>query len=105
MRKSYDEIEIYNAIVNFKNINGYTPTVRELQSIVGIKSSSTAYSYLKKLERLHLISMSTGKVRTIKLCDYEEPSHGFMKELESLCERYKYNLQINNSVIQITRHS
>ena len=41
---------IYQYISNYINDMGYSPTVREIGKAVGLKSSSSVYSHLSKLE-------------------------------------------------------
>ena len=42
--------KLYNEISKFLDKNGYPPTVREMCNIMGVKSSSTIFYYLEKLE-------------------------------------------------------
>ncbi len=48
---------------------GYPPSVREICSSVGFKSTSTVHAYLKKLEKLGLIQKDPTKPRAIKVLD------------------------------------
>jgi len=57
--------QILNAITSFINEKGYSPTVRELADMVGIKSSSTLYRHLQKLAKKGYITKERGKPRTI----------------------------------------
>lgn len=47
--------------------NGFPPSVREICSAVGIKSTATCHLYLKKLEERGLISVGGNKKRAIML--------------------------------------
>jgi len=46
---------------------GYPPSVREICSAVGFKSTSTVHSYIKKLEELGLIEKDPTKPRALKV--------------------------------------
>ena len=47
--------------------NGFPPSVREICSAIGIKSTATCHLYLKKLEERGLISVGGNKKRAIML--------------------------------------
>ena len=47
--------------------NGFPPSVREICSAVGIKSTATCHTYLKKLEEMGEISVNGHKKRAIML--------------------------------------
>lgn len=48
---------------------GYPPSVREICSAVGFKSTSTVHSYLSKLEKSGLIQKDPAKPRALKVVD------------------------------------
>ncbi len=58
---------LYEIIESFIGQNGYPPTVRELCEKMGVKSSSTIFYYLEKLEAQGRIKKSSNKNRTIEL--------------------------------------
>ena len=58
---------LYEAIKNFINENGYSPTVRELCKMTNIKSPSTTFAKLQHLKRMKYISYEENKPRTIKI--------------------------------------
>jgi repressor LexA len=57
--------EMYNIIMLYIAQNGYSPTVRELCKISGLRSTSTVHNRLKKLESLGKIQKLTECPRTI----------------------------------------
>lgn len=57
--------QILNAIASYVNEKGYSPTVREIADMVGIKSSSTLHAHLQRLEKKGYITKERGKPRTI----------------------------------------
>jgi len=59
--------KLYDEISDFLDKNGYPPTVRELCKIMGVKSSSTIFYYLDKLQQQGKIRKSNNKNRTIEL--------------------------------------
>lgn len=57
--------ELYNIIMLYIAQNGFSPTVRELCAMSGLRSTSTVHSRLKKLESLGKIQKLTECPRTI----------------------------------------
>lgn len=51
---------------------GYAPTVRDIRSALGIKSTATVFSYIERLERKGYIVRESGKSRTLRLGTEEE---------------------------------
>lgn len=54
---------------------GYPPSVREICSAVGFKSTSTVHGYLQKLEKNGLISKDPTKPRALRVVDGKKPNH------------------------------
>lgn len=73
-RQNRDEIEnqIVSFIRSYISENGYSPTVREIGTAVGLKSTSTVFSYLKRMTDSNKICMDAEKTRTIKLPETDE---------------------------------
>jgi repressor LexA len=46
---------------------GYPPTVREIASATGVKSTSTVFGHLERLEKKGLIKRDASKPRAIKI--------------------------------------
>jgi len=46
--------------------DGYSPTVRDIRTALGIKSTATVHSYLSKLEEKGYIQKENGKSRTLR---------------------------------------
>ncbi len=67
VKKEGIEEKILEFIEVFVRENGYSPSVREIGSAVGFKSSSTIHLYLKKLEEDGKLSQDSSKTRSIKL--------------------------------------
>ena len=59
--------DLYEYIRSFQRENGFPPTVREIQSRFGIKSTASVAYYLKHLEEENLIRRSKQKKRCIEL--------------------------------------
>jgi SOS-response transcriptional repressor LexA len=51
----------------FINENGYSPSVRELSALLGIKSHSSVHFHLETLEREGYISRQTRRARSCRL--------------------------------------
>ncbi len=58
---------IYEYILKYSDEHGYQPSFREIADEVGIKSVSTVFYHLDKLENLGLIKKSSSKNRAIEL--------------------------------------
>lgn len=59
--------KLYLVIKNFIEKNGYAPTIREINEIINIKSTSTTFTKLLQLQKKGYITYINGKARTIKL--------------------------------------
>lgn len=67
VKKEGTEEKILDFIESFTRENGYSPSVREIGSAVGFKSSSTVHAYIKKLTEDGKISQGLAKSRSIRL--------------------------------------
>ena len=65
------EFQILDAIKDYIEQNGFSPTVRELCEIVGLKSSSTVHNHLNKLESKGFITKMGNSPRTLKVLKEE----------------------------------
>ncbi len=63
--------EVYEFIINYFKIYGYSPTYREIAEGVGVKSTSTVNMHLQYLIKDGKITTKEGEPRTIKLLEYE----------------------------------
>ena len=61
------ENEMYRFICEATEKNGYSPSVRDIQLALGIKSTATVHSYLNKLEAKGYIQKAQGKSRTLRV--------------------------------------
>ncbi|HOV78813.1 MAG TPA: transcriptional regulator [Bacillota bacterium] len=59
--------KIYNAIREFIQVKGYSPSVREIGAIVGLRSSATIHEHLTKIRRQGYIDFEPGKSRTLRV--------------------------------------
>jgi repressor LexA len=58
---------VFQKLKEFININGFPPTVRELQKICGYRSTSTVHQHLSVLEGKGYIIRSKASPRAIKI--------------------------------------
>ncbi len=65
---------IYAYIVDYIRKEGYPPSVREICSGVGIKSTSTIHSHLKRLQDMGRIEYTPGKRRAIIVPNLQQES-------------------------------
>ncbi len=65
------EQEIYDFICQNIRRAGYSPSVRDVQNALGIKSTSTVHAYLDRLEAKGYISKTAGKSRTIRTSEVD----------------------------------
>ncbi|KGP81931.1 MULTISPECIES: LexA family protein [Paenibacillus] len=63
------EEEAFQAIKDYYRDNGYPPTTRELGDLLGLTSSSTAYSYLERLEKKGFITRKESIPRSIRILE------------------------------------
>jgi repressor LexA len=61
------ENDVYRYICEATELNGYSPSVRDIQEALGIKSTATVHSYLNKLEAKGYIQKAQGKSRTLRV--------------------------------------
>lgn len=59
---------VFEYISKTINENGYAPSVRDICTSLGIKSTSSAHLYLHNLESKGYIEQDAGKRRTLRLC-------------------------------------
>ena len=69
MRRNIEEKldEVYKFTSEYLDANGFPPSVRDICSRLGIKSTATAYSYIEKLKERGLLNKSPLKKRAISL--------------------------------------
>ena len=65
MTKSQENI--YNIIKDFIKDNGYSPTIREIKELAGLKSPATVFTHLEALEEGGYIKSERSKSRTIRI--------------------------------------
>ncbi len=67
MKLTPREQKTLDYIIDTINRKGYSPSVRDIMTAVGYKSTSTVYNCLQKLEFFGLIRKEEGKSRTIRV--------------------------------------
>ncbi len=67
MKNINRDAQIYAYISSCINENGYSPTVRDIQTALEIKSTSTVHASLARLERDGYVQKEQGKSRTLRL--------------------------------------
>ncbi len=60
------ERKVYEYIRGVLERNGYSPSVRDIQDALGIKSTATVHSYIERLESKGYIKREQGKSRTLR---------------------------------------
>ena len=73
------EKEIYEYISQVIRSEGFAPSVRDIQTALGIRSTSTVHSYLARLEQKGYLRREQGKSRALRLETGESRSSGVMK--------------------------
>lgn len=63
--------KVYQYLVKYITKYGYAPTVRDICVGVGLKSTSSVYCQLRKLEEEGKIKMRGNSSRAIKVIGYE----------------------------------
>ena len=59
--------ESYQCILNYTEEHGYPPTVREFGKLIGVKSTSSAFSRIKQLELNGYIRRIPASPRAIEI--------------------------------------
>jgi repressor LexA len=59
--------KVYNFIAEFASANGFPPSVREIGTGVGLRSSSTVWSHLYALKRDGRVTWREGSPRTLQV--------------------------------------
>ena len=59
--------ESYQCILNYMKEHGYPPTVREFGELIGVKSTSSAFSRIKQLEQNGSIRRIPASPRAIEI--------------------------------------
>jgi len=62
---------VLEAIKDFININNYSPSVRELATILDLKSTSTVQGYLNRLQTKGYIAKNNDNARTLHILKME----------------------------------
>lgn len=81
MKNNLMQEKVYEYIRDYKSIHGYSPTIREIGSAVGLKSTSSVYEYIKKLKKSGIIKNKAGQPRTLELGEQPQ-SHYFESVIE-----------------------
>jgi repressor LexA len=63
--------EIWDFLVDYVDLHGYPPTVREIGEAVGLASPSTVHAHLANLERAGLLKRDPTKPRALELVGRE----------------------------------
>ncbi|SHH76043.1 repressor LexA [Caloranaerobacter azorensis DSM 13643] len=63
------QVEILKAIDTYIKEKGYSPTIREICKMVNLKSSSTVYEHLRKLEKAGYIKRKESSPRAMTLTE------------------------------------
>ncbi len=73
------EKQIYDYIYETISREGFSPSVRDIQAHLGIKSTSTVHAYLAKLEEKGYIQKENGKSRTVRIDSIRNDSRRSIK--------------------------
>lgn len=65
--------QICDFIQDFTQDRGYPPTMREIGSHLGLKSPSTVYFHVKRLQEAGILKVAEGKTRAITLVSESAP--------------------------------
>ena len=76
--------EIWEFLVEYVDLHGYPPTVREIGEAVGLASPSTVHAHLANLERAGLLRRDPTKPRALELLGRDKPSEAAAVELPRL---------------------
>lgn len=63
------QLEVLKVIYEFKRLNNYSPTVREVGKELGLKSPSTTYEHIRKLIKKGYMTKVNNSGRSITLTE------------------------------------
>lgn len=69
MELTKTQVIVLNAIKTFTEERGYSPSVRDLCEMCGLKSTSTVHSHLKSLERKGYLKKHENQPRSLVLVE------------------------------------
>ncbi|MBE5735748.1 MAG: transcriptional repressor LexA [Clostridiales bacterium] len=72
MPKYSKEDQLYDYIRSYKNENGFPPTIREMCKAIKVRSTSTIFYYLNKLENSNKIKKNPNKNRALEIVESEK---------------------------------
>lgn len=61
--------QIYEYIISYSNEHGYPPSVREICTAVGLKSTATVHTHLKNMEAKGMLFRDAAKQRALNLSE------------------------------------
>ncbi len=71
--KGEKQKEVYNYIIEFAEMRGYPPSVREICAAVGLRSTSSVHNHLQNLEKQGLLRRDPTKPRAIEIPELARP--------------------------------
>lgn len=72
MPKYSKEDQLYDYIKSYKNDNGFPPTIREMCKAIKVRSTSTIFYYLNKLENSNKIKKNPNKNRALEIVESDK---------------------------------
>ncbi len=75
------ERAVYDYIAKSIRKNGFSPSVRDIKSDLGIKSTSTVHAYLRRLEEKGYITKDGSKSRTVRMTTPDGEGENFAVRL------------------------
>ena len=82
------QLAIYNYIKECVQIRNYPPSVRDICTEVGLKSTSSVFSYLNDLEQAGLIRKDPSHPRAIEILDKSHTGNRYRsRRYPYLCRR------------------
>lgn len=76
------DYQILDFIYDQTEVKGFPPTVREICEAVGLNSTATVHTHLKKLENMGYIVKETSKNRSMRLVNYSPLGRNVLKNLD-----------------------
>ncbi|MCD6436121.1 MAG: transcriptional repressor LexA [Clostridiales bacterium] len=70
---------VLHYIMEFSQLHGYPPSVREICAGIGVKSTSTVHGYLQRLEKNGSIKRDSTKTRSIVIQNNSYDDYNFLK--------------------------
>lgn len=97
--------QVLNFVQDFSNRYGFAPSIREIGDAVGLSSSATVHSHLKRLEVLGVLRRQKGRTRSVvsNQLKITTPRTPYVLALEALAKEASSHAVLRDACDRIER--